>query len=194
MYRKDDMMNIHCFYLILDHISPKKYKGVMADTIKEIDGKEYSLYAFTPEEEVAEYFAHTRKKNIFFEKVLKMDREDYEDFCDENDMYLLEYHTMATKINVGGYYQRSLINVLCTRQESDMVLYKGTEFYSDELLTELHYLFYYILSNELLNEEIRNIIETYINFYTFDDSTEDESMNFDELSIYVRLFSNTLEK
>ena len=40
-------MKVSCFYLVDDVINPNEYPGVMADTINQKDGQDYSLYAYS---------------------------------------------------------------------------------------------------------------------------------------------------
>ena len=193
-------MKVYCFYLIQNRIDTNKFKGVFSDDIYELNGKEIALYAFTPEKESRKYFIQTRDMDIFYEKVIEMDRKDYEEFCDENKAHLLEYHTFNTKKIIDKKYSVYMAYVLCTTVESDCILYYKEDYVfsimSDILTDEvIEY-----LSTVRFKKKIRKVLDdTFLlselinKVYPLEDINYDV-LNIDEISLYVKLFSNTLKK
>lgn len=190
-------MKIHCFYLYMKAIDPKKFYGIHADTIMSTEEYDYSLYAFTPEKESVDYFKSTRNMNLFFEKIIEIDRGDYEDFCEEHKDHLLEYHAFQTKKYYNKIVIQKMVEVLCTTLEADCILYyseEKLEQYITDALTEnlisLHDRKAFkkpilkILNKVFIMNDLINVVypSEEIPFSVYD---------IDELGLYCKMFSNT---
>ena len=70
-------MKVYCFYLYGKDINSKKYPAISDDKIIYANGLEYTLYSFTNEKRYANIFRKSRKKEIFIEKIIYMDKEVY---------------------------------------------------------------------------------------------------------------------
>ena len=194
-------MKIYCFYLIRPEIDPTKYPGVLADTIRDSGkGYQYSLYAFTPEKWVRDYFISTRKMKIFYEKEIEIDRMDYDDFCDDHNSYLIEYHGFKTQeLNKDGYYQEKMVELLCTTIEADNIYYFYTDVFSDTVMKFLSTELSDVWMREILNKELHDTLrdDLYIDemicaIYPIENTCE--RYDIDEMALYVLLFKNTLSK
>jgi hypothetical protein len=128
-------MKIYAFYLHSKIIDPSEFRGVDSELIiYENKNYEYALYAFTPMKEIRDIFVNTRDMSIFFEKVIEIPREDYEEFCDGHDPALLDIHGMKTSCDVDGVIYPTCIPVLCTTYEADSILYYKYDILEDLLL------------------------------------------------------------
>lgn len=192
-------MKIYCFYLVRKFINTNVYKGVYSDDVESIDGKEIALYAFTPEKESAKYFRKTRQMDLFYEKVLEMNREEYNEFCDDNKAYLLEYHTFNTKSIINNKYNVLMAYVLCTTIESDCILYYKEDYVleilSDILTDEFTEILSKIKFKDKIEKKLNDIFllsEIMNKVYPLEDINYDLFV-IDELSLYIKLFSNTLK-
>ena len=189
-------MKIYCFYLIDDEITVDKYIGVKADTINRMGNKDYSLYAFTPEKSVRDEFISFRDMDKFYEKVINIERCDYEDFCEDNGDYLLEYHTVSTKTIENGVYKSTNVLILTNAIEADTIIFYSEQYLLEilsENLTETN--FYTITSikfEDKLNKILLNtfylgtILDTY---YEINDNIPE--IKIDQLSLFITIFSNT---
>lgn len=193
-------MKIYCFYLVKKHISTNKYKAILKTDIENVGGNECVLYAYTPDKSSRLYFITTRNMDLFYEKVIEMSREEYEDFYEEHTEQVFEQYTFISKKLVDDSFKSYTSLMLCTRAEADCILY-----YKEEQVMEY-------LTN-LLDDDIISYLEThpfksklkYVldEFFLYTDimakvhPMEDinyDNFTIDELSLYIKLFSNTFNK
>lgn len=198
-------MIIYLFYLCLDKIKVGEYPGVHADTIRaHKDGYEYSLYAFTPMKKIAKYFKDTRDMNIFYPKTIELDREDYDDFCEDHSQYLLEFHSVETTTVVDGRYKAGSTEILMTLTESDEILYHAFAAYVNMMeknFSDNGGIILNVLQNQLLKKQVMRALNkaymiTWIMTFLFlpVDDSDLEGIIIDRLSLYIELFKNTYKK
>ena len=192
------MKDIYCFYLVKTHIDINEYIGVKADTINESDTHEYSLYAFTPDVNIASLFMKMRDMDIFYYKVIKIDKDEYEEFCSEHEDYLLEYHLFITKGITDGKYSVNNEYVLCTKSESESIIFYGESHLFNILDDDWYINKSYGIIELDFNKKLSKVLNKY--FY-YDDMinickeiTEEMYGYIDQLALFIRLFSNTLNK
>lgn len=193
-------MKIYCFYLVKKHISPKKFKAVLKDDIVSIGDNECVLYAYTPEKSSETNFLSTRNMEIFFEKIIEMSREDYEEFFENHMDQVLEFNVFNSKRVVDGRYKSCPTHVLCTRAEADSILYYKEETVLDYLSDFLPDSMIEFLIYHPLNKKLRNIMNE---LFLYNDIVSKirpmEDINYDnfivdDLSLYIKLFSNTFKR
>ena len=137
--------------------------------------------------------------NLFFEKVIDIDKEDYIEFCDNHKGQLLEYHTFQTKEVVNGNYMSMMAYVLCTTHESDCILYYKEGYTMDILSDILTDEFLDILEKVKFKKKISKALDNHLllseiasKVSPLEDINYDSFM-IDELSLYIKLFSNTFK-
>lgn len=192
-------MKIYCFYLVRKHISPKKYKAVIEDEIVSIGDNECVLYAYTPEKSSETQFLSTRNMELFFEKIIDMNREDYEYFYDHHTDQVLEFNTFNAKKIEDGRYKSYSTQVLSTRAEADHILYYKEELVLDIISDFLPIQLIDYLELHPLKKKLRHILN---DFFLYSDIISKvhpmEDINYDtfivdDLSLYIKLFSNTFK-
>ena len=193
------MKKVYCFYLVVDEEEVDDYHACDEYDWKKISPLAIILYAFTPDKEMAKYFRNTRNMKKFYEKVYKFETSaEYNDFYNKYNHYILEYHGFVSKKIENGIYKSTMENIICTAGEAGCILYYKEEYLIDELeqvltdpviemLTKVKFKdkLSKILNDLFLLSSVCNKIEP------LEDINYDE-LNIDELSLYIRLFSNTL--
>lgn len=186
----------------------KKFPGIYSDYIFETENlfvKKYALYAFTPDENIANYFWKTRDHKKFYKKVLIMDNDEYNDFCDEYIEALLEFHLFSTKNTIDDKSDSKMVHVLCTRHESDSILYHADTVVMRIIEEECSSLlgindYTKLFKAEFLNQldetlwfsDILYDVQHYVE-YSDQQYMSDIFRNVDELAVFVHIFSNTLD-
>ena len=193
-------MKIYCFYLVKKEIDTSKFLGVTTDKITFIGNNECALYAYTPAKESEIYFLETRNMDIFFEKIIEMDREDYEEFCENNKDQLLEYHTFVTKNIEHGVYKSKSIQILTTLIESDHIIFYKEEIVMDMISNLFLYDMLDVRKTLPFKKSIKKVLNEYFIYeellykvYPLEDMNYDKIF-IDDLSLYIKLFSNTFKK
>lgn len=193
-------MKIYCFYLVRKHISPKKYRAVLKEDIVDIGGNECVLYAYTPEKSSELYFLATRNMEIFFEKVIEMDRQDYEDFYEDHQDQVLEFNAFNSKRIVDGKYSSYTTQLLCTRMESDLIVYYKEELVIDYMTGLMDDNIIEYLSCHPFNKQLAYVLDEFflytdimMKIHPLEDINYDRFI-VDDLSLYIKLFSNTFKR
>lgn len=190
-------MKIFCFYLYGTTESIKKYDAILKDDIIiEHENLAHCLYAFTPAKDIADFFQITRKSDIFYRKEIEIDREDFESFCSDYQLYLLEYHLFSNKVvDETGRITTDGVYLLTTTLESDLVLYNGQERFYDIISNSCESLAF--LNAYTFKKDICKALNDLCKFDELTESTyprEDDdisSLTINGLSLYCHLFSNT---
>ena len=194
-------MKIHLFYIIKNNIDLNKYHAVYLEKLQEIGDLTVALYAFTPEKYVAKDFKKLRKKKLFFEKVVDMEREEYEEFCDDNEDALIEYHAFNTKkLESDGKYHCREVVMLATRAEYDSILFYKEEYVLRVLSETLDDKTMEFIDKHHFKKKLENIMNEYFIYDSvvnriapLEDLNMDEFI-VDDLALYIKLFSNTFKK
>lgn len=197
-------MKVYCFYITCEDLNTKDYPGIIADTIAMVNGTLYSLYAYTQNKEFYKYFKKVRDMSKFIVKVIEVD--SFDDFCDDHDSYLLEFHSLTTKgINNDNKVIRKSVEVLMTKAESDFMLYYSYGRFVDEITNVLRYskLFDFVQFN-LFNNKLSTYLYQYYGldtmiyeaFLPFDSPVESlgEEIVIDQISFYIKIFGNTYKR
>ena len=192
-------MKVYCFYLVKNKIDTLEFIAIDSEDVVNSGDKDIALYAYTPEKESREYFLKTRNKNLFFEKVIELDKEDYIEFCDTHKSQLLEYHAFTTKTLVNGNHMSMMMYLLCTTSESDCILYYKEDFTMNVISEILTDEFLELLEKVKLKKKIRKALddifllsEVMTKVFPLEDINY-ENLTIDELSLYIKLFSNTFK-
>lgn len=199
-------MKVYLFYLIGEKINNVfiDFLGVKQDDIRMIQGKEYSLYAFTNKKEYKNEFKDTRNMEIFYQKTLEMDEYEFDIFSESRSEYLLDKKKLKTKNIKDGVVCSTSVDILCTSIEYDQVtIYKEdnfndvisdrlTEFFyeeslDDKLLKIMNDKLKYDLSEVLLLDDLLPSVFPYEEY-------PNESVVIDEIALFIALFSNILCK
>ena len=193
-------MKIYCFFLVRREINVKDFPGVKADTIVRRNGREESLYAYTPEKSIAKLFSKTRKDKLFEKRIVYMSRDEYEEFVADNEDYLLGYHSIITKTIEDNIYTLMTAEFLMTLLESDYVIFDSEAKVYNMLYDILagDY-FQYVVDYELFKPKYQAMLNDYFNLDVVRDvilhpiDSEDQLSYFqvDQLEVYVRVFGKT---
>ena len=191
-------MRIYCFYLVAKHISNKKYPAVLKDMIVKVDENDCVLYAYTPDKENAKFFRKSRNMDLFFEKEIRMSREEYEVFADENVETCFEQHSLNTNKSINGKYHVESTVILCTMYEYITIAYYKSDYIRKYILDITPEDFIITCFNKkvmgslckLRYPDIMNAV-----LYPIDDTLDlnCDAFEIDEISLYARLFSNTFK-
>lgn len=196
------MKKVHLFYLVEKIIDTDKYPGVISDRIQKVGDYNRVLYAYTPSKTIANEFKLLRNMDLFDEIIVETTDDDYNDFYEENIELLLEYHIFKTQDKTNKSLVKTSLNVLCTLNESDHILY-----YADYAIYDIFYIYKDIIrmiNVEIFSEKILNIIysaistsllDSFINecFIPADDSYFKNVDDVDEVSLFINIFKNTLK-
>lgn len=193
------MKSVYCFYIIKEEISPTEYPGIKMDTIIDCDDYQYSLYAFTPDFRIASLFMEMRDMDVFYKKILKLEKDEYNEFFEEYQDYLLEYHVFSTKIIENDNYVADSINLLCTKFESDNILFYSKNHIYDILNNDWNIQGEPGICDIKFNDKILGVLNEYFYYEDIlssckDVSDENSGIQLDHLQLFIRLFSNTLNK
>ena len=197
-------MKVYCFYITSEDLNTKDYPGVIADTVAMLNGTLYSLYAYTQNKEFYKYFKKVRDMSKFIEKIIEVD--SFDDFCDNNDNYLLEFHSLVTKgINDYNIVIRKSVEILMTKTESDFMLFYSYGRFVDEITDVLKYSkFFDFIQFNLFNNKLSMYLYQYYGldtmmyevFLPFDSPTETpgEEIVIDQVAFYIKIFGNTYKR
>lgn len=196
-------MKLYVFYLISseDIINTTEYPAVSSEYITISDSRSYVLYAYTPEKRVRNEFRSIRDMNIFYEKIIDITRKDFEEFCDNNGDFLLEYHVLKTQSIDNGFYKTDVSFILSTRKEIDLVVFND-ENYIETLLNEKlppTDVFMNVKSDIFCNKYSKVLSDV----YKMDDilcllypceTPPWKTMEVDHVALYCTLFKNTYDE
>lgn len=196
-------MKVYCFYLVMDEIIPQEYPGVFADTIQQLNGKDYSLYAFTQNKEFVKFFKKNRDMNKFIYKVVDVD--DLEEFINDHDGYLLEFHSVRIKEIINGEERISFTEILMTKEESDYILFYSDTAFIDSIIDSHEFNSINVMDAfnlfDAFKKSIRKSLEMlcYIDliqgaFFDVEETSYDGILITDQLSIYTKVFGNTFKR
>ena len=191
-------MKIHYFYLVKKHISKSEFPAIIDDMIIDTYSNECTLYAYTPEKSSAEYFKKTRNMKIFYEKIVHMSREDYEEFADKHVEFCLEEYRFNTKRIRNGTIQAYQLCLLCTNYEHIHIMYFKSDIIRDMILKITPNKFDLINFNESINNSLntllyRELMDEVLHPIDSDIELNYDVFNIDEFLLYIRLFSNTFK-
>ena len=193
-------MKIYCFYLCKEKIECDKFLAVADCDIRNHNGFETYFYAFTPDKFVAKYFKKTRNMELFYEKVINMSRDEYEnDFYNEYSERCIEEHLFVTKGKENGFYVRKDVKILAPTAEADMILDFSGILLEKFAIGERFYESGYIEFNypvKLFKDPIiqRIILAFKENYETgFYNLMTPNYMDYDLYTLYIRVFGNTLK-
>lgn len=196
-------MKLYVFYLISskDFINVIEYPAVSTDYIAISDSVSYVLYAYTPEKRIRNEFRSMRNMNIFYEKIFDITRRDFEEFCDNNNDFLLEYHILKTRSIGNGFYKTDTVFILSTTKEIDLVIFND-ENYMEMFLNEN-----LPASNVFMNVKSDIFSDKYAKIlsevYNMDDilcllypceTPPWKMMEVDHVALYCKLFKNTYDE
>ena len=193
-------MKVYCFYLIKNEIEVREFHGIVKDDIHRLYDKDIALYAFTPSKESEAFFLETRDNTLFFEKIVEMTHEEYEEFCEEHKECLIEYHSFNTKKIINGKYKVDSLMMLCTLAESDCIIYYKEEYAMKIISDILDDQYFNLIEGKSFNKKIKRILDKmflYEDILSKVNPLEDinyENFIVDDVALYVKLFSNTLKK
>lgn len=200
-------MKVYCFYLVLNSILVDEYPGVKADTIKELPGGlQSSLYAYTNDKDIAKFFKETRDMNKFVEKIIDVDKQDFENFCNTSSCYLLESHPFTIrKLSKDNIYNSAPYHVICTTMEFDAICYCENNIFDDILYNVIGCnIGEFIDTIEFVNQELKDAMkvlcyENFVDYYVPMDIYDqmmgyDNELLLDQFKLYIRLFSNTFKE
>ncbi len=177
----------------------EQYSALSLSEARNIKGDIWQgLYAYTTSKDSVHDFEKERNMKIFKKKILKMDDDDYEEFIQQHDGELLEYHVLKTQIKKGMNQEEMF--VLMTNREHDIVFMDsyisfGNVINMSELtdaITVMHSdMFTYDYMNIL--GEVFLLDDIIVGDYPVDAVPWNEFV-YDNLSLYFTEFRNTLKE
>lgn len=187
-------MKVYCFYLYGKDINSKKYPAISDDKIIYANGLEYTLYSFTNEKRYANIFRKSRKKEIFIEKIIDMDKEQYEIFKENNLQFVISQYLYQTKKVVNGVITTDVTFIVSTQLEYDIMCFDAQYYLSrlfDKVCEGLAG-----IEPAAFNDTISNILMNTFMFYDIIDwlnmiDNIPESMRANTFALYFYVFSNT---
>lgn len=196
-------MKIWCFYLFDNRQTDSRYyPNIKREELRIEKGMMYSLYAFTPTKSCADYFWKTRDHRLFYKKVIDIERDEYEDFCEEYGDHLLEFHHFLTKVqDAHGNVAEETVGVLCTIVESDSILYYKEDHMDKILANGMSMLYTFTNAKSILVPELYNLLNDYFEIdmilnvlYPYDEDITTSSYypyDIDEVLLYCALYGTT---
>jgi len=195
-------MKVYLFYLENDVIDTSEFPAVHEDSIMHGIDKDYSLYAFTNNKEYRDIFKEIRDMTKFKTKTVELTNAQYEDFSNRNSYYELSVGTFTTKcVDEYGVISMVKVGILSTSEEKEIIFFNYAERIEDQFNEESGYEFYRMIYNEIFSKELLVILREYFysdflvdEIYRPIEDINPEGYDFDEFSIYIRLFGNTFRK
>lgn len=192
-------MKLYIFYLVANGlVSSKDYPTISYEKVQDIGGMKCFLYAFTPDKYIRNEFRYYRNMEIFYEKTIKIDRDDFEDFVDNNSEYLLEKRVITTKKVINGHFRLGSTFVVCTQEEFDITFSNAYNLIEEELGKALNNSMLYdeslfknkyikILNNIFRFSEMVYLLSPY-------EELPWEPGDIDYFSIFIKIFKNTYKR
>lgn len=186
-----------------------KYSGIPSyDKYYEVNDKYLFLYAISDNKEYVDDFFKIRNKDLFYKKIVDIEElPEYpkliEKLSDQGE-YWLNIEKLTSKKIVNGFYKKIQIPIVVTENEYDSINDSKEDILYEMLSnTELDLNTAMIVDN-CLNKKIKYSLDNILMYqdiipqmYPIDDSyPEDDDLdniNFDEFSIFLILFGNTLK-
>jgi hypothetical protein len=199
-------MKVYLFYLLGTSIENNfdKFPGIIKDSINEINNEKYSLYAFTDDKEIYKEFKLERNMDIFYSKVVHMNKHGYEIFSELNVEYLLEKRDLITKKCVNNMVTSTSVGVISTNMEYDEIFLYKEEVFQNSLNDFFTNIIEDEISNKLipasLNDELQHLL---IDVFLLDriipyafpyEEWPSTDVQLDEFTLFLKLFSNTFKK
>lgn len=159
-------------------------------------GVKEMLYGYTKSKELKDIFKETRNMSLFTIDKLDLSYEDYVLLVhDYSDIGHYDIHRLKTKTVVDGFCTVKMQDVYCTEFE-----YNECISIDPFLLNNDNYDYVINLvdiARKYFNKKYRNIIEEYTGCISYIDNYDDYNLDefaFDELSIFVKVFSRLYKK
>jgi len=131
---------------------------------------------------------------------MEMDREEYEEFYEEHTDQVLEFSSFNSKRLINGKYSTYSSQLLCTRMESDLIIFYKEEMVMEYISGLLSDDIIEYLSHHPFNKELSYVLDEYFLYtdilskvHPMEDINYDNFL-VDDLSLYIKLFSNTFKK
>lgn len=192
-------MKVYMFYIYGDKIYNKSYVAISDNTIDVSSNVPYALYAFTNNKEYSKKFKEYRNMKIFFEKVVKMTKEEYKELkekyveCELNEI-LYKHPTLQD-----SYYSTcDLMYILSTNLESDRIRFESN-YYISKIFDKIKSTLTYIEPDDFIpniSYVLKNVFEYngMINWLDMIDDIPFDMCIVNEVAMYAYLYENTYKK
>lgn len=188
-------MKVYCVYIHDNELDIKKYPAIPDTNITIHGDKEYSLYGFTDNKKYAKKFMRTRRDDLFFMKVITMDKEDYKKFREKSECCEIRYGAFTKKIIDDSIIKPELELVLCTEMEYDIIMWDGLG-YLNKIYDNVHQTMTYLSAKDF-NYTIYNVLvndfmyEEFLDWLSNLDMIELNLFEINTLELYFHVFGNT---
>lgn len=167
--------------------------------------KEYRLHSITNDKDVVDQFEYERDMNRFVKNIHKMDKDEWQDYQDGNQAFILENKTLKTKsIDENGLYYESFVNVLSNDNE---IMYCSDSFAPLRVLDINYWNMHYRDVIKAMNLKVKikesldkleffrtaKIILGESRFDPFGDDYDAPAVEPDELAIFIMLYGDTFK-
>jgi len=188
-------MKVYMFYLVHEFLTETYFPGISNDNVKRNGDTFYALYGFTNDKSIRNKFINTRNMDIFYYKTEDMSKDEYESFSEKYDDYVIKFRGYKTKSIKNDKIVTDIILILSTGKEFNKVYFDG--------ISSLHLIFdevhknLSLISPDIFNDTISNILKRIFNYYDFIDWVRQmDSMPFYSFEInlfalYFHEFENT---
>lgn len=189
-------MKVYLFY-IYSYETLSDYYAVLPNEVRVGRGIQYALYAWTRKKRARNIFRNTRNMDLFYEKEIYMDDEEFSEFQEIYDESELLYYYYAGDART-DHVQKLSCEILSNTKEHDLVLFCGYDKFEEEM-SELDD--WYILHlKELIRPKIYLNLSTYFDFENIreyqvpldDCPWRDYVLN--QMEMYNTMFANTYKK
>lgn len=199
-----DFISVYLFYIVDTSFSHHKYPAVDINDVKWNGKYGNTLYAFTPKKDLAKMFKDMRDPKKFICQKVKMNASQYENFNRKYFRRMLSDFPYKTNfINKEGYFVEKSRNILSTEREHDEVQENGIDYIMDVIdfmpPDSIRFIKYLIENDEVFHKKYINAlgyilaVEDFVRD-TYYPADIESSPNIDQVSLYLKLFSNTFKE
>ena len=188
-------MKFYCFYIYVTNLNTKLYPALNYDEIKEGNNFMYSLYGYTNNKKLANKFRETRNMEIFFEKVIHMDKTEYKNLCESNIEGEIKYNLYKIFSINNDKIRTELMFIISTGLEYDIMCF-DYPVYLNKLFVNVYDKLTYIYPTDFDNVISTILQDIFVYYDVLDlmkniDTLPMYSFDVNSSSLYFQIFGNT---
>lgn len=192
-------MKVYMFYIYGDKIYDKEYIAVSENTMVTTNNVIYALYAFTNKKEYAKKFKEYRDMSIFFEKIIHLDNDEYDNLKEkytECELKYILYNFPRIYHNNSSNYDMTYI--LSTNLEYDKIRFESN-YYISKIFDNIKNVLTYIEPDDFIPEIsyiMKNVFEYngMVSWLEMIDDIPFDICSINEVTLYMYLYDNTYKK